>query len=109
MEAAAELGSGVCLVLGLLTPCVTAMLIGDMLVAIFEVHASKGLWSQNGGFEYNLVLIAMLFCLGLIGPGIYSLDGRLPALPRPHTFAAALVISLLVVGVAVVPGHILTG
>ena len=83
-----------------MTPFVTAMLIGDMLVAIFEVHASKGLWSQNGGFEYNLVLIAMLFCLGLIGPGMYSLDGRLPAL---------LVISLIVVGVAVVPGHILTG
>ena len=106
MEGVAELGSGLFLVLGLLTPLVTAVLIGDMLVAIFEVHASKGLWSQNGGFEYNLVLIATLVCVGLIGSGIYSLDRRLPALPRPHTFFAALIVTLIVVGVAVVPGHL---
>ena len=58
-----------------------------MLVAILKVHASKGLWSQNGGFEYNLVLIAVMVVFGLIGAGRYSLDRHLPlALPRPHRF-----------------------
>jgi hypothetical protein len=80
MEAATELGSGVCMVLGLLTPFVTAMLIGDMLVAIFEVLASKGSWSQNGGFEYNLVSIAMFFCARC-----QPHRGRGGGRTRPHT------------------------
>jgi len=37
-----------------------------MLVATLKVHASKGLWAQSGGFEYNLVLVALLAAIGLI-------------------------------------------
>jgi putative oxidoreductase len=95
LEAGAELSGGLFLVLGLLTPIGAALIIGDMLVAIVKVHAPKGLWSQQGGFEYNLVLIAILLVIGLAGPGLYSLDRRLPfALPRPWTFAFALVITI---------------
>jgi putative oxidoreductase len=100
-EPIAEMTAGAMLVLGLLTPLAAAVIIGDMLVAIIKVHAGKGLWSQNGGFEYNLVLIALLLLVGFVGPGLYSLDRRLPfALPRPHTFIAALVVTALVVGLA---------
>jgi putative oxidoreductase len=95
-----ETGGGLLLALGLLTPLAAAFLIGDMVVAILKVHAGRGLWSQNGGFEYNLVLIALLVVVGLIGPGMYSLDRRLPfALPRPHTFIVGLVVTAIVVGV----------
>jgi putative oxidoreductase len=89
---------------GLLTPIAAAVLIGDMLVAILKVHAAKGIWSQNGGFEYNLVLIALLIAFGLIGAGRYSLDRRLPlALPRPYAFLACIVVTLVLVAVAVAP------
>lgn len=106
MEASAELASGLCLALGMLTPLVAAILIGDMLVAIFEVHATKGLWSQNGGFEYNLVLIAILASIGFMGPGLYSLDRRLPTLPRPYAFLGALFVTLVFVALAVLPQHL---
>ena len=104
LEIAAELGGGLLLVLGLLTPLAAAMLIGDMCVAILKVHAPKGLWGQNGGFEYNLVLIALMIAIGLIGAGRYSLDRHLPvAFPRPHTFLVLLAVTLLLVGVAMTP------
>src|SRR6266498_694097 len=68
-----------------------------------KIHAAKGLWNQNGGFEYNLVLIVLLLVVGLVGPGMYSFDRRLPfAMPRPYTFIAALVITALVIGFALV-------
>lgn len=101
-EAAAELVGGVCLVLGLLTPLAAAMIIGDMVVATLKVHAPKGLWAQTGGYEYNLVLMTILFAIGLIGPGWFSLDRRLPVtLPRPWTFLVALGVSLLITGYAI--------
>jgi putative oxidoreductase len=104
LEAWAELGTGLGLAVGLLTPFAAALLVGDMLVAIVKVHAPKGLWSQYGGFEYNLVLIALLVAFGLMGPGLYSLDRRLPfALPRPHTFIVALAITLVITGLAIAP------
>jgi putative oxidoreductase len=97
-EAGTELVAGLLLILGLLTPLAAAALIGDMLVATFKVHAGKGLWNQEGGFEYNLVLIALLIAVGLIGPGMNSLDRHLGlSLPRPGTFlAAALAVGALV-------------
>lgn len=99
LEAYGELGGGLLLAVGLLTPLAAAFLIGDMLVAILKIHASKGLWSENGGFEYNLVLIALLLAVGFMGAGLHSLDRRLPfSLPRPHTFLAALVATLAVIG-----------
>lgn len=107
LEAFAELGSGLFLVLGVLTPLVAAILVGDMLVAIFQVHAPRGLWGQNGGFEYNLVLIALLVGIGLMGPGLYSLDRKLPRLPRPYTFLGALLVTLAVVGVVLLQPHLL--
>jgi putative oxidoreductase len=104
VAAGAELVGGVLLVLGLLTPLASAALIGDMLVAILKVHAPKGLWSQQGGFEYNLVLVALLLAIGLMGPGLYSLDRHLPfTVRRPYVFLGALVLTLIGVGLAVVP------
>ena len=109
MAAIGELGSGALLMLGLLTPFASAIVIGDMLVAIVDVHAAKGLWSQNGGFEYNLVLITLMVSLGVIGPGLYSLDRRLPPMPRPYVFIGALLVTLFVISLAVVPSHLGTG
>src|SRR5690242_2794558 len=71
---AAEFAGGALLALGLLTPIGALLLIGTMTVAIAMVHFQKGLWVTNGGYEYNLVLMAVAFALAGIGPGKWSLD-----------------------------------
>ena len=94
LEATTELVAGLMLAVGLLVPVAAAALVGDMVVAILRVHAPKAFWSQFGGWEYNLVLIALLVALGVVGAGRYALDRYLPlALPRPWTFMAALVVT----------------
>ena len=71
-------------------------------VAIWKVHATKGYDITKGGFEYNLVLIALLAAVGLIGPGMNSLDRYLGVrLPRPQVFLAALGVVALVVGLTI--------
>ena len=69
-----EFGGGLLFVLGLLTPIASALIIGTMLMAIIKVHLPNGFWSSNGGFEYNLVVIAAAAALGMVGPGLFSLD-----------------------------------
>jgi putative oxidoreductase len=97
LEASVEVLGGLALAAGLLTPLVAAALIGDMLVAALKVHAAKGFWSENGGYEYNLVLIVLLVGIGLIGAGRYSLDQWLGVrMPRPHVFVVAVAAALAV-------------
>ncbi len=101
LEAASELAGGTLLVLGLFTPIAAALIIGGHARGDRRVHAPNELWSQQGGFEYNLVLIRILLVIGFVGLGLYSLDRRLPfALPRPWTLAFALLITLAVSALA---------
>jgi putative oxidoreductase len=72
-----ETAGGALLALGLATPLATASLIGTMTTAIRKVHATNGPWVTNGGYEYNLVLIALLTGLTEAGPGDLSLDAAL--------------------------------
>lgn len=69
-----EMAGGGLLALGLLTPVAQAMLTGVMSTAIWTVHREKGPWVSDGGYEYNLALIAMLFAVTDAGPGRWSLD-----------------------------------
>jgi putative oxidoreductase len=69
-----EFGGGILLALGLLTPVGSAAIIAVMTAAIISVHYAKGLWSTQGGYEYNLVLAAGAFALAAVGPGNWSLD-----------------------------------
>lgn len=71
----AEAGAGLLLTLGLLTPLAAAAIIGLMINAIYTVHADNGLWNTQGGYEYNLVLIAAAAALAFAGPGALALDG----------------------------------
>ncbi|HEX6714735.1 MAG TPA: DoxX family protein [Thermoleophilaceae bacterium] len=54
----AEAGGGVLLATGAALPLAGAALTGTMTTAIRHVHAPKGPWSTDGGWEYNAVLIA---------------------------------------------------
>jgi putative oxidoreductase len=74
---AAEFVAGTLLTLGLLTPVGAALAIGVMVAAVVAVHLPRGIWNSNGGYEYNLVMIAGAFALAGVGPGAWSLDGAL--------------------------------
>jgi putative oxidoreductase len=74
---AAETGGGALIAGGLATPLGGALLSATMITAIRKVHAPKGPWNSDGGYEYNLVLLAVVFALGDIGPGRLSLDAAL--------------------------------
>src|SRR5262245_10383726 len=67
-----ELGGGLLVAAGLVTPLGAALIIGVMVAAIGSVHLAKGFWVSNGGYEYNLLVIATAFALACIGPGEYS-------------------------------------
>ena len=74
---AAEVFAGIASVLGFLTrPAALAVLV-TQAVAIAKVHRKKGFDITNGGFEYNLVLIAIALGLLVTGPGRFSLHEQL--------------------------------
>jgi putative oxidoreductase len=54
----AEFGGGLALAAGVATPVAATALTSAMVTAIVKVHASKGFFSTDGGWEYNAVLIA---------------------------------------------------
>ena len=74
---AAEVFAGVASVLGFLTrPAALAVLV-TQAVAIAKVHRKKGFDIAQGGFEYNLVLIAVALGMLVAGPGRFSLHEQL--------------------------------
>ena len=72
-----ELAGGVLLALGLLLPLAAAMIVAVMTAAIITAHLDKGLWNTAGGYEFNLVLIAVVLTLAAVGGGEHSLDAAL--------------------------------
>jgi hypothetical protein len=61
-------------ILGLLTPLAAAIIIGVMINASLAVHADKGVWNADGGYELPLALAAAAACLAFVGPGSVSAD-----------------------------------
>jgi putative oxidoreductase len=72
----AETGGGALLLAGAATPLAASALTGTMTMAIHKVHAPKGPWVSEGGYEYNAVLIAAVFAITAAGPGSLSIDRR---------------------------------
>lgn len=70
----AETAAGVLFVAGALTPVAAAVIIAVMLNAVVAVHAPNGLWVQEGGYEYPLVLSATALGVALTGPGQLAVD-----------------------------------
>ena len=74
LVAGLELIGGALLVLGVATRVVAVLLAVDMVVAGALAHLPAGFFSQDGGFEYVLVLAAGSLAVALTGPGRYSVD-----------------------------------
>jgi putative oxidoreductase len=70
----AEFAGGLLIALGLFTPFAAAALIAVMTAAVITVHAPNGIWNTNQGYEFNLVMAAVVFALAGIGAGSWSLD-----------------------------------
>src|SRR5690242_11393829 len=76
MAVLTEIGGGVLLALGLLSPLGALGVIASMLMAILLAHWPR-FWNSKHGMEYPLVLLVTGVALGLSGPGAYSLDALL--------------------------------
>jgi len=74
-----EVGAGVMLVLGLLTPLACAGVLGVMLVALITNHWKNGffIFRPGEGYEYVLTLIVVSLCLAMLGSGEWSVDDAL--------------------------------
>ncbi|MFP5488848.1 MAG: DoxX family protein [Acidimicrobiia bacterium] len=74
-----EIGAGLLLILGLLTPLGSAGLLGVMFVAFTIAHRDKGffIFNPGQGWEYVATLGLCALLLGTVGPGSWSLDDTL--------------------------------
>ena len=70
-----EIGAGILVVVGLLTPLACAAVIAVMLVAGLLAHRLNGFFVFREGYEYVLVLATLALALALLGPGAISIDG----------------------------------
>jgi putative oxidoreductase len=69
-----ELVGGVCLIIGLFTRFVAAVLAIEMIIALLFVHLAKGYAAGGGGYEYVLLIGAICFLIAIRGGGPYSVD-----------------------------------
>jgi putative oxidoreductase len=72
-----EFVGGLLFASGLFTAVGAALIAGTMTVAILKVHLENGFWVTGNGYEFNLVLIAVVIGVALTGAGAYSLDSLL--------------------------------
>jgi len=74
-----ELGCGVLLLLGLLTPLAAGGVLGTVLVALITNHLRNGffIFRPGEGYEYVLMICIVSAALGAVGGGRASLDNAL--------------------------------
>jgi putative oxidoreductase len=70
----AEVGGGLLLALGAVTPLGAAIVASVMIVAAVTAHLKNGFFVTGGGYEYNLVLGVAGLALAFTGPGAWSID-----------------------------------
>ncbi|MEU9204762.1 DoxX family protein [Streptomyces sp. NPDC048332] len=92
-----QIGAGLFLASGLLTPAAAMAAVGVMTVAA-TVKWHNGLWVQNDGYEYPMVLVVAAAVTALTGPGRWSADSLLGLTPWP------LWICLAAIGVGLAAG-----
>lgn len=80
MAGSAEFFGGLALIFGLLTRPAALVNAFAMLVAIFSVHISHGLFISNNGYEFALALFAATFALAIQGGGKFAIDNSLNGL-----------------------------
>jgi putative oxidoreductase len=79
LAATTEVGAGVMLAAGLLTPLAAAGVIGVMIVAIVVEHWKVGffIFKPNQGWEYCASIAVAALVIAMVGAGEYSVDHAL--------------------------------
>lgn len=79
LAASTEIGAGLLLAVGLITPFAAAGVIGIMVVAIVVAHAKVGffVFLPNQGWEYCATIALGALAVGIAGPGEWSLDNAI--------------------------------
>lgn len=94
----AELGGGLALALGFLTPFAVTVLIGQSVFIIIKAHLPKGFFNTNGGIEFPLSLAAGLLVILGAGPGALAIDNAIRLTPYSDPFR------LLLLGIGIAGG-----
>jgi putative oxidoreductase len=89
-----EIGSGLALVAGLLTPLACAFIIGAMTVGGVTAHRKNGFFVFKDGYEYVLVIAVVSAVIALLGPGTAAIDALLD-IARPLSGAVGAAIPVL--------------
>ncbi|MGB3054845.1 MAG: DoxX family protein [Acidimicrobiales bacterium] len=74
LAASTELGCGVLMAVGFLTPLAAAGYVSLMIVAAWTVHRANGYRSGIDGWEYNSVLAVFAAYVAATSPGRHSID-----------------------------------
>lgn len=79
LAATTEIGAGILLAIGFLTPLAAAGVIGIMVVAIVVAHAKVGffVFLPNQGWEYCATIALGALAVGTMGSGDWSVDSAI--------------------------------
>ena len=77
LSGSAEFFGGLGLVVGLLARPAAAVLAATLVVAIFSVHISHGLFMAHNGYEFALALLGGVIAVLIEGAGKFSLDQKI--------------------------------
>ena len=80
--ALAELVGGILLVIGVLTRITGAVLAVILMGAIFHIRWENGFFVSNGGWEWDLVMLAVVLAIIVAGPGRISISHLVKKIPR---------------------------
>ena len=72
-----ETVGGICIIIGLFTRFFAAALAIEMGLALLFVHFAKGYAAGGGGYEYVLLIGAVMFAIAIRGGGPYSVDAKI--------------------------------
>ncbi|MEI8239023.1 MAG: DoxX family protein [Actinomycetota bacterium] len=99
--ATTEIGAGLFLAAGLLTPLAGGAMVALMLVAIWVAHRKVGffVFRPGQGWEYCASIAVVSFCVATMGAGRWSLDHASGI--HFHGWSGALTAGLLGIGGAV--------
>ena len=67
-----EFGGGLLLILGIFSKYSAALILTTMLVSTWKINLAYGFFLQDGGIEYNLLIIAACIPLICMGGGSWS-------------------------------------
>ena len=80
--ALAELVGGILLIIGVLTRITGSVFAVILLGAIFHIRWENGFFVSKGGWEWDLVMLAAVLAIIVVGPGRASIAHVVKIIPR---------------------------